>query len=73
MIATDALTVFVVSVSEVAVIVIVPPGGTVGGAVYVVLGTNAVLPEIVGLNDPQATEPHVAAQITPPLSGSFVT
>ncbi len=27
---------------------------------------------VVGLNEPQAPEPHVAVQITPPLRGSFV-
>jgi len=72
-IATVALTDLVVSVSEVAVIVTVPPVGTEAGAVYVVLTGAEPTLVIVGLNDPQAVDPQVAVQIMPPLTGSFVT
>jgi hypothetical protein len=71
-IAIVALANFEVSLSEVAVMVTMPPGGTVAGAVYVgpevMVGTV-----IVGLNDPQAFEPQVVVQITPASAGSLVT
>ena len=59
------------SVSEVAVMVTVPPAGTTEGAVYVVFDADGVS---VGLNEPQAlVEPQVAVQITPAPNGSLVT
>jgi hypothetical protein len=63
----------VVSVSEVAAIVTVPPVGTAVGAVYVVEAAESVV-DNAGLNDPQAlVGPQVAVQITPAPNGSLVT
>lgn len=66
-----ALADFVVSVSEVAVIVTMPLFGTDAGAVYVVPAGDPV--ELVGLNEPHTPEPQAAVQITPFPIGSFVT
>ena len=63
----------VVSVSEVAVMVTVPPVGTEAGAVYVVLTGAEPTLVVSGLNDPQAADPQVAVQMMPPLMGSFWT
>jgi hypothetical protein len=68
-IVTVALIDFVVSVTEVAVIVTVLPLGTTEGAVYVVRLLERV---VAGLNDPQAAAPQVAVHITPATFGSFV-
>jgi hypothetical protein len=65
-----ALADFVVSVSEVAVIVTAPPAGMAAGAVYTVFAPDAV---VVGLNEPHAPEPQVAIQATPAPTGSLVT
>lgn len=66
----------VVSVSDVAVIVTVPPVGTMEGAVNVV--PNVCWPDevaggVTGLNEPQTLEPQAAVKITPELVGSLVT
>jgi hypothetical protein len=58
----------VLSFAEVAVIVTVPPEGTVDGAVYVVAPPLAVF---VGLKLPQPAEPQL--HVTPAPSTSFVT
>jgi hypothetical protein len=61
-IANVAETDLVVSCTEVAVMVTVPPAGTVEGAVYVV---EAALLEVVGLNEPHPlVAPQVADQVT---------
>lgn len=60
----------VVSVSEVAVIVTVPPIGTMEGAAYVVASNVGV---VSGLNVPQTLDPHETVQITPEFNGSLVT
>lgn len=62
---------FVVSVSEVALMVTVPPVGTVAGAVYVV-GTSPLASVVVELNDPHSGDPQLAVQISPVPRGSFV-
>jgi hypothetical protein len=64
------LTNLVVSVSEVAVMVTLPPDGTTEGAVYVVSPCDAVE---VALNEPQILDPQVAVQNTPAATGSLVT
>jgi hypothetical protein len=66
----------VVSVSDVAVIVTMPPVGTMEGAVYVVLNVcwlEEVAGGVTGLNEPQTLEPQDAVKITPELVGSLVT
>jgi hypothetical protein len=63
-ICTVELTDFVVSVSDVPVMVTLPPAGTAEGAVYVVIAP------ITGLNEPQFVEPQVTDQYTPLLAGS---
>lgn len=64
----DAL--FVVSVTDVAVRVTLPPEGTAGGAVYIVV---AVLPgEVLGLNEPHDPA-GVQLQFTPAPAESFAT
>ena len=75
-----ALADLVVSVKEVAVIVTVPPAGTVVGAVYVVPTVNAVpvlLPEptgaTTGLKEPHTLPLQLAVQMTPALAASFAT
>src|SRR5215469_16038030 len=66
---TAALALLDESVTEVAMMVTLPPVGTVGGAVYVVmlpLGVEA------GLKAPQAVA-GVQLQLTPPAAESFCT
>jgi hypothetical protein len=66
---TDIVCVLVLSLTEVAVIVTIPPVGIAGGAVYTVAAPLAV---VVGLNDPH--EPLGAQlHVTPPFAGSFDT
>jgi len=67
-----ACTDFVVSVSEVAVMITVPPDGTVEGAVYIVAVELKAAPVMAGLNEPQAFTPQLAVQITPAFATSFV-
>jgi hypothetical protein len=59
----------VLSATEVAVIVTVPPRGAALGAVYVV---PTVLCVCAGLNDPHKLEPQVAVQLTPLVLTSLV-
>jgi hypothetical protein len=66
-----ALTDFVVSASDVAVIVTVPPAGTTDGAVYL-LAREPVI-GMTGLNAPQALEAQVAVKITPAFVVSLLT
>src|ERR1022692_2718128 len=54
----------------VAVIVTVFPAGTLAGALYVVETPLAVC---AAVNEPQAAEPQVTVQLTPPLPVSFDT
>jgi len=61
---------FVLSVTEVAVIVTVFPVGVVAGAVYVVAAPLAVEVEV---NVPQAALPHVTVHFTPAFALSFAT
>jgi formylmethanofuran:tetrahydromethanopterin formyltransferase len=69
LIVATAVALVVLSFAEVAVIVTVPPEGTVDGAVYVVAPPLAVF---VGLKLPQpGDEPQL--HVTPTLSTSFVT
>ena len=61
---------FVLSVTEVAVMVTVFPVGTDAGAVKTVAAPLAVC---AGLNDPHAVLPHVTVHRTPAFALSFVT
>jgi hypothetical protein len=66
-----AATDLVGSCTEVAVIVTVPPAGTVEGAVYVV---DVPLPVVAVLNEPHAFEvPQVTDQVTLALDELLVT
>jgi hypothetical protein len=66
-----AETDLVVSATEVAVIVTVPPAGTVKGAVYVV---DVPLPVVAVLNEPHALAvPQVTDQVTLTLDELLVT
>jgi hypothetical protein len=67
-----ALADLVVSVSEVAAIVTVPPVGTAVGAVYVVK-TVPDPGDTFGLNEPQTFDPQAAVQTTPASNGSLLT
>jgi hypothetical protein len=68
-IVTVALFVLVVSLTAVAVIVTLPPDGTVVGPVYTVVAPLAVL---VGVKLPQVPA-GVQLHVTPPFAGSFMT
>jgi type IV secretory pathway protease TraF len=63
---------FVVSVTEVAVMVTVLPAGTAEGAVYEAMYSGAFEASIEP-NVPQAEEPHVAVKVAPALRGSLRT
>ncbi len=63
-------TLFVLSETDVAVMVSVPDAGAAAGAVYVVAAPLAV---ITGLKLPHCELPHVADQLTPPFLLSLVT
>src|SRR6266849_2060937 len=65
-----AVTDVVVSAVAVALMVTVPPGGTVAGAVKVVFAPLAVC---AGLNAPQLALPQVTVQSTPAFVESFET
>jgi hypothetical protein len=67
---TEPLDFFVPSVTEDAVIVTVPPVGTVDGAVKVV---GAPLAVVVVESDPQFDEPQANDQLTPALVESLLT
>ena len=66
---TEALALFVGSLTEVAVMVRLPPDGAMAGAVKVVMAPLAVE---VGLKLPQA-DAGVQLQFTPPLALSLLT
>ena len=68
-----ALADLAVSVSEVAVIVTVPPVGATEGAVYVVPFCSVPGGVDGGLNEPQTLDPQAAVQTTPAFNGSLVT
>jgi hypothetical protein len=71
---TIALADRVVSVNDVTVIVTVLPTGISAGAIYVVANLLLIVPAaIAGLNVPQALDPHVAVQATPPPAVSLVS
>jgi len=66
-----AVTVTEAVLAEVAVMVMVPPGGAAGGAVKTVAAPLAVW---VGVKNPHApARPHVTVQFTPPLLLSLLT